>query len=70
MSKFTTDALAERANQIAKGYTPEHDDHHTPGEILAFGNIEWDEPTREQLIRATACLIAAGDRMDREREHA
>jgi hypothetical protein len=45
LSQAVRDVLAERQRQIAKGWTPEHDDGHNAGEIIgakwgALGRIE------------------------------
>lgn len=40
------DVLKKRQGQINKGYTVEHDDEHTPEQILAFGGVTWSNPTR------------------------
>lgn len=65
MTKGAQDVLNERQKQIDKGYTPEHDDQHSPSQIIRYGGWNWYRFTRKELVRAAACLIAAIDRIDR-----
>jgi len=60
---------AERRWQINdKGWTPEHDDSHSNGELLTAG---WGAlarihaPTRRSLIEAAALIVAEIERLDR-----
>lgn len=68
------DVLAERQKQIDKGYTPEHDDQHSPSQIMRYGGLTWHPPlygpvdaarSRAEMVRMTACLLAAIERLDR-----
>lgn len=64
-SKAVRDVLGERQKQIDKGYTPEHDDQHTPSQILSYSGAHWAGVTRSQLVRLAACALAAIERCDR-----
>jgi hypothetical protein len=68
---------AERRRQLAKGWTPEHDDGHSVdtlarnGALILNGSIGgWVDASRhtrrEQLIIGAALAIAAIERLDRE----
>lgn len=63
------DIAAERASQIEKGWTPEHDDEHGFGHLmnLALGRIrnELLPPSREELVQAAALIVAGIEWMDR-----
>lgn len=70
----TRDLLAERSRQVAKGYTPEHDDEHPLGQLLGYGGLQWHPVThspedrakiRAEMIRAAACLLAGVEWIDR-----
>lgn len=60
------DVLTERQKQIEKGYTSDHDDKHSPAQILRYGGLIWHSFSRPQVVRLAACLIAAIDLMDRQ----
>jgi hypothetical protein len=60
---------AERARQIEKGYTPEHDDEHGVNHITGWARryvpyAGWID-TRERAIQAAALLVAAVEAIDR-----
>ena len=68
---------AERRHQADKGWTPEHDDKHTHGEIIdnaEWGAVPWliraplERPAkaRRLLIEAAALIVAEIERRDRE----
>jgi len=72
------EVLSERILQVAKGYTPEHDDAHGEMHILEqamrrlphvvdwiAGQPAYHVPSREDLVQAAACLIAAIEFIDR-----
>ncbi|MDR6867665.1 DNA-directed RNA polymerase subunit K/omega [Microbacterium resistens] len=69
MSKAIEDIAAERANQIEKGWTPEHDDDHGFGHLMnqALGRIrnELLPPSRSELVQAAALIVAGIEWMDR-----
>lgn len=78
LSQAVLDVIAERQRQIAKGWTPEHDDGHVNGEIVsargwgATSRISkaaaWSEQSperRELLVEAAAQCIAEIERLDR-----
>ena len=60
----------ERAHQVAKGYTPEHDDEHGEGHLLEYLEALIDNPrrrsTREELVKAGAMIVALIEMRDRE----
>ena len=64
LTKAVVDVLVERQEQIDKGYTRDHDDEHKPHVILSYGRIGEDF-TRDDLVRAAACTLAAIERIDR-----
>ena len=65
----------ERARQIAKGWTPEHDDDHEDGMIAVhaaaaidpYNTTPWLTPwtRRADLIRGIALAVAEVERLDR-----
>lgn len=69
VSRAAEEVLAERDYQVkVKGYTSEHDDKHSPADLLAFGGVTWRpgySPTRQALVRLAACALAALERFDR-----
>lgn len=71
------DVERERASQIGRGYTEDHDDQHGTGALLALvphytkpDGDSWPEYrwSRERLIMAAALLVAAVETMDRRHE--
>lgn len=59
----------ERADQMASGYTTQHDDEHGLEHIVdqARGRILPQQlRTRDDLVEAAACLVAAIEWMDRQ----
>ena len=81
MTQAARDVLAERQLQIAKGWTPEHDDGHDNAELItsSWGAIERlkqadsligfsgprRQKARERLVEAAAQVIAEIERLDR-----
>lgn len=69
------DVAHKRRQQIAKGYTLEHDDKYTTREMVKFANWRfYPSPTsglkafsRETFIEAIAILVAAVEVMDRRK---
>lgn len=71
MSDIAREIFDERARQIAKGYTPEHDDEHRVYDFARFINMRtWNiqknghEP-RPLLIQIAALAVAAVESLDR-----
>jgi hypothetical protein len=76
LSQAVRDVLSERQRQIAKGWTPEHDDEHANGEIIwapDWGAVYrvWRsqhakiEEKRNLLKESAAQIIAEIERLDR-----
>ena len=68
-----TQVYEERLEQIERGYTPEHDDEHGLEHILdqARGRLLPQQlRTREELVQAAACLVAAIEWLDRATDQA
>jgi hypothetical protein len=73
----------EREDQVAKGFTAEHDDQHwdcklveVAVDVLMSRNDEWSirrkhvGDRRQQLVIVSALLVAEIERMDREEKAA
>lgn len=71
------DLTDERARQISKGWTPEHDDAHSTASLVRLAGDrlaavdEEDaeaqlEDVRRYLVEATAILVATIEALDRE----
>lgn len=65
--------IDERKAQIAKGYTPEHDDRHTLDEIVGFAEVRLGalpvaslDETVTLLVEAAAILIASAEKVQRQ----
>jgi hypothetical protein len=68
---------AERDRQLAKGWTPNHDDQHTAGEIIdapdwgavarldVATSIATPHERRRLLVQAAALIVAEIERLDR-----
>lgn len=82
LSRAIHEITGERVRQIdAEGFTPEHDDQHTGGEIAdAAADWAWTDPAvpveswasgkpgkdrRRQLVIAGALIVAELERLDR-----
>lgn len=76
MSKVLNDIGAERSRQVAKGWTEDHDDSHTAGELLyaSWGAEERLDlalkatsftARRRLLVEAAALIVAEIERHDR-----
>lgn len=64
------DVKAERARQIEKGWTPEHDDRHTTHRMVELAGERLRLPgrgcyDRSRLIEGIAILVAAVEAWDR-----
>lgn len=74
------DVTAERAHQVALGWTPDHDDQHDPDDMIGLAvdriamarnaGAAWpSDPdprlARHRLVQAIAILAAAVEAMDR-----
>lgn len=79
MSSAIESIAAERARQIEKGWTPEHDDEHSTNHLVNRAityahagryeaHLERDL-LRDQLVKAAALLVAAIERLDRATGH-
>jgi len=69
--RIVTEVYEERIRQIAKGYDAEHDDGHGLEHILSQVNRKattWP-PSRDNLVRDAALLIAAIEWYDRNPDH-
>lgn len=58
----------ERNVQLARGYTTDHDDEHGLNHLLTQARDRTklsDTHTRDDLVEAAACLVAAIEWMDR-----
>lgn len=76
-SSVLAEVADERARQIAKGYTREHDDEHNLSRIIGYGGLNWYPPhwskqdhrsTRKTMVRMVACLVAGIEWLDRRGE--
>jgi len=69
------DIAAERERQVAKGWTPEHDDAHGASHLIRHA---WDraasarnalmtdrEAARAEIVKSAALLVAAAEALDR-----
>jgi hypothetical protein len=76
-----SEIAAERKKQISKGWTAEHDDRHTAGEIAIIAGYVCQEKRdrwkivsrhandrRQQLVIAAALVVAEIERLDRKAE--
>ena len=71
--RVLNDVAKERRNQIAKGYTPEHDDRHDTHTLVQLaerrahmvGDRGHGLYDRHRLVQAAALLVAAAEAMDR-----
>lgn len=77
--KVLEEVHRERVRQVAKGWTPKHDDEHTTEEIVALairrtrrdttrrepGAHSSKSSQRRNLIEAAAMLVAGVEAMDR-----
>lgn len=62
------DVLLERAEQVAKGYTAEHDDEQGVPHLIieALRRVQYRPVTREQLVEFNALALAALEAHDRQ----
>ena len=71
---FLADVLAERARQVRLGYDAAHDDSQGYEHPLRFAGHYLAKATgpgsRRSLVKAAACLLAAGEAYDRQAEQA
>lgn len=72
-SRVVNELAAERRRQIAKGWTPAHDDQHETPELvdLALDRVYLFDhsdvrPLRRRIIESAAMLVAAVEAMDRQ----
>lgn len=76
ITRVLEEVRRNRYYQIVKGYTPEHDDNHSPdflAGVIAQGYIDaavcafkGDPADREHLIDAITVLVATVESMDRK----
>lgn len=67
------EVVAERERQVAKGFTPKHDDEHVPADMAMFIRerlLRADltpEPAnvREQFVQVAALAVATVEALDR-----
>lgn len=72
-ARVIDDVRTERNRQVAKGWTPEHDDQHSTHDLVRLaeqrahstGSAGAGYYSRERLVEAAAMLVAAVEAMDR-----